>query len=131
MGKKQRTVKQCQGQDFRPARGWNGFLKKKKQKKKLLANNVNYWYHYLKMEDKMTIKCHRFGASCKISPRGVKMMTTTKVGEQPKASQQELVNGLKATRTSFSQKTVGDTLRRNGLKFFSACNVALLKKEYV
>ena len=42
-----------------------------------------------------------------------------KVQNNPKTTQGELVNDLKAAGTTVTKKTIGNTLRRNGLKYWS------------
>ncbi len=69
-------------------------------------------------------------APCKISPRGVSMIMRT-VRSQPRTTREDLVNDLKAAGTIFTKKTIGNTLRREGLKSCSARKVPLLKKAHV
>jgi len=64
---------------------------------------------------KMTVNLPQTGAPCKISPRGVSMILR-KVRNQPRTTREELVNDLKRAGTTVSKVTVGNTLRRNGLK---------------
>ncbi len=49
------------------------------------------------MKRKIIASLPRTGALCKISPRGVSMITRT-VRNQPKTTQEDLVNDLKAAR---------------------------------
>src|SRR4029434_4628373 len=49
----------------------------------------------------------------------------------PRATQGELVNNLKAAGTTVTKKTIGNTLRRNGLKYCSTRKVPLLKEAHV
>ncbi|KAJ8374544.1 hypothetical protein SKAU_G00051240 [Synaphobranchus kaupii] len=79
---------------------------------------------------KMTINRPLSGAPCKISPRGVSMIMR-KVRDQPRTTREELVNDIKAAGTTVTKKTIGNTLRRNGLKSCSARKVPLLKKAHV
>ncbi len=51
------------------------------------------------------------------------------VRNQPRTTREDLVNDLKAARTIVTKKTIGNTLRREGLKFCSAHKVPLLKKH--
>src|SRR4029434_7610901 len=64
----------------------------------------------------------RSGAPCKISPRAVSVIIQ-KVQNNPKTTQEELVNDLKAAGTTVTKKTIGNTLRRNGLKYCSTRKV--------
>ncbi len=70
------------------------------------------------------------GAPCKISPRGVSMIMRT-VRNQPRTTREDLVNDLKTTGTIVTKKTIGNTLRREGLKFCSTRKVPLLKRAHV
>src|SRR4029434_7713600 len=73
-----------------------------------------------------TVNCPRSGAPCKISPRAVSMILQN-VQDNPRTTQGELVNDLKAAGTSV---TIGNTLR-HGLKSCSARKVPLLKEAHV
>jgi len=55
-------------------------------------------------------------------------MIMRKVRDQPRTTQEELVNDLKAVGTTVTKQTIDNTLRRNGLK---SCKVPLLKKAHV
>ncbi len=79
---------------------------------------------------KITVNLPRTGAPCKISPRGVSMIMRT-VRNQPRTTREDLVNDLKAAGTIVTKKTIGNTLRREGLKSCSTCKVPLLKKAHV
>ncbi len=79
---------------------------------------------------KITINLPRTGAPCKISPRGVSLIMRT-VRNQPRTTREDLVNDLKAAGTIVTQKTIGNTLCREGLKSCSARKVPLLKKAHV
>ncbi len=68
---------------------------------------------------KITVNLPRSGAPCKISPRGVSMIMRT-VRNQPRTTREDLVNDLKAAGTIVTKKTIGNTLRREGLKSCSA-----------
>src|SRR4029434_5301210 len=70
------------------------------------------------------------GAPCKISPRAV-LVIIRKVQNNPRTTQGELVNDLKAAGQTVTKKTIGNTLRRNGLKYCSTRRVPLLKKAHV
>uniref|UniRef100_A0A4W5QPD4 Transposase Tc1-like domain-containing protein n=1 Tax=Hucho hucho TaxID=62062 RepID=A0A4W5QPD4_9TELE len=77
-----------------------------------------------------TVNLPRPGAPCKISPRGVAMIMRT-VRNQPRTTREDLVNDLKAAGTIVTKKTIGNTLRREGLKSCSARKVPLLKKAHI
>ncbi len=53
------------------------------------------------------------------------------VRNQPRTTREDLVNDLKAAGTIVTKKTIGNTLRREGLKSCSTRNVPLLKKVNV
>ncbi len=76
---------------------------------------------------KITINLPRTGAPCKISPRGVSMIMRT-VRNQPRTTREDLITDLKAAGTIVTKKTIGNTLRREGLK---SCKLPLLKKAHV
>ncbi len=50
---------------------------------------------------------------------------------QPRTTREDLVNDLKAAETIVTKKTIGNTIRRDGLKSCSARKVPLLKKAHV
>ncbi len=79
---------------------------------------------------KITVNLPRTGAPCKISPREVSMIMRT-VRNQPRTTREDLVNDLKAAGTIVTKKTIGNTLRREGLKSCRARKVPLLKKAHV
>ncbi len=81
-------------------------------------------------KQKITVNLPRSGAPCKISPRGVSMIMRT-VRNQPRTTQEDLVNALKAAGTIVTKKTIDNTPRREGLKSCSARKVPLLKKAHV
>ncbi len=53
------------------------------------------------------------------------------VRNQPRTTREDLINDLKAAGTIVTKKTIGNTLRHDGLKSCSACKVPLLKKAHV
>ncbi len=79
---------------------------------------------------KITVNLPRSGAPCKISPRGVSVIMRT-VRNQPRTTREDLFNDLKAAGTIATKKTIGNILRREGLKSCSARKVPLLKKAHV
>ncbi len=79
---------------------------------------------------KITVNLPRTGAPYNISPRGVSMIMRT-VRNQPRTTWEDLVNDLKGAGTIVTKKTIGNTLRREGLKSCSARKVPLLKKAHV
>ncbi len=78
---------------------------------------------------RITVNFPRSGAPCKILPRGVSMIMRT-VRNQPRTTREDLVNDNKAAGTIVTKKTIGNTLRREGLKSCSARKVPLLKKAH-
>ncbi len=79
---------------------------------------------------KITVNLPRTGAPCKISPRGVSMNMRT-VRNHPRTIREDLVNDLKSAGTIVNKKTIGNTLRREGLKSCSARKVPLLKRAHL
>ncbi|KAK3574258.1 hypothetical protein QTP86_004394 [Hemibagrus guttatus] len=71
---------------------------------------------------KITFNLPRSGAPCKISPRGFSMIKRT-VRNQPRTTWEDLVNDLKAAETIVTKKTIGNTLRCEGLKSCSTRKV--------
>ncbi len=51
--------------------------------------------------------------------------------DQPRTTREDVVNDLKAAGIIVTKKTIGNTLRREGLKSCSARKVPLLKKAHV
>ena len=78
----------------------------------------------------MTINRPRSGAPQKISPCEVARIMRTVIN-RPATTQRELANDRKAAGATVTRKTIGNTLRRNGLKSCSARKVPLLKKAHV
>ena len=58
-------------------------------------------------------------------------MMMRKVRDQPSTTQEELVNDLKAVRTTVTKRTISNTLHREGLKSCCTCKVPLLKKAHL
>lgn len=105
--------------------GYKTISKKLNEKVTAVGAIIRKWKKY-----NMTVNRPRLGAPCKISPRGVSMIMR-KVRNQPRTTREELVNDLKAAGTTVTKKTIGNTLRRNGLKSCCARKVPLLKKAHV
>ncbi|XP_066535302.1 uncharacterized protein [Hoplias malabaricus] len=74
---------------------------------------------------KMTVNLPLSGASCKISPCGVRMILR-KVNNQPRTTWEDLVNDLKRAGTTVSKMPVSNTRCRHELKSCRACKVPLL-----
>src|SRR4029434_8981250 len=77
-----------------------------------------------------TVNRSRSGAPCKISPCAVSVIIR-KVQNNSRTTQGEFANDLKAAGTTVTKKTIGNTLRRNGLKYCSTRKVPLLKEAHV
>src|SRR4029434_6333872 len=58
-------------------------------------------------------------------------MIIRKVQNTPRTTHGELVNDLKAAGITVTKKTIGNTLRRNGLKYCSTRKVPLLREAHV
>ena len=78
----------------------------------------------------LTINLPQSGAPRKIFQHGVNLMMR-KVREQPRTTQQQLVDDLKAVGTTVTKMTISNTLHCSALKSCSACKVPLLKKAHV
>ncbi len=112
--------------DLHKARmGYKTIAKQLSEKVTTVGATIRKWKKH-----KITVDLPRTGAPCKISPRGVSMIMRT-VRNQPRTTREDLVNDLKAAGTIVTKKTIGNTLRREGLKSCSARKVPLLKKEHV
>ncbi|KAK3545317.1 hypothetical protein QTP70_003720 [Hemibagrus guttatus] len=94
-------------------------------KKSTVGAIIRKWKTY-----KTTDNLPRSGASRKISPRGVKMITRT-VSKNPRTTRRDLVNDLQRAGTKVTKATISNTLRRQGLKSCSARRVPLLKPVHV
>ncbi|KAK3530439.1 hypothetical protein QTP86_024351, partial [Hemibagrus guttatus] len=94
-------------------------------KKSTVGAIIRKWKTY-----KTTDNLPRFGAPCKISPCGVKMITRT-VSKNPRTTRGDLVNDLQRAGTKVTKATISNTLRRQGLKSCSARRVPLLKPVHV
>ncbi len=94
-------------------------------KKSTVGAIIRKWKTY-----KTTDNLPRSGAPCKISPRGVKMITRT-VSKHPRTTRGDLVNDLQRAGTKVTKATISNTLRRQGLKSCSARRVPLLKPVHV
>ena len=103
--------------------GYKTINNKLGEKKTTFGAIIQKWKKY-----KITINRPRSGAPCKISPHGVRMIMR-KVRDQPRTTQEELVNDLKAVRTTVTKQTIGNTLRRNGLKSCSAHKVPCSRRH--
>ena len=74
--------------------------------------------------------CQSLGLHARYPTRVVSVIIR-KVQNNPRTTQGELVNDLKAAGTTDTKKTIGNTLRCNGLKYYSTCKVSLLKEAHV
>ncbi len=68
---------------------------------------------------KITVHLPLTGTPCNISPRRISTIMKT-VRNQPRTTREDLVNHLKAAGTTVTKKTIGNTLRREGMKSCSA-----------
>ena len=105
--------------------GYKTISKKLNEKVTTVGAIIRRWKKY-----NTTVNQPRPGAPCKISPHGISLIMR-KVRDAPRTTREELVNDLKAAGTTVTKKTIGNTLRRNGLKSCSARKVPLLKKVHI
>uniref|UniRef100_A0AAY5KHZ8 Transposase Tc1-like domain-containing protein n=1 Tax=Esox lucius TaxID=8010 RepID=A0AAY5KHZ8_ESOLU len=94
-------------------------------KKSTVGAIIRKWKTY-----KTTDNLPRSGAPCKISTRGVKVITRTVI-KNPRTTQGDLVNDLQRAGTKVTKAIISNTLRRQGLKSCSARRVPLLKSVHV
>ncbi len=87
-------------------------------KKSTVGAIIRKWKTY-----KTTDNLPRSGAPCKISPRGVKIITRT-VSKNPRTTRGDLVNDLQRAGTKVTKATISNTLHR-------ARRVPLLKPVHV
>ncbi len=105
--------------------GYNTIAKQLGEKVTTVGAIISKW-----MKHKITVHLPRTGAPCKISARGVTMILRT-VRNHPRTTREDLVNDLKTAGTIVTKNTIGNTLRREGLKSCSARKLPLLKKAHV
>ena len=105
--------------------GYKKISKKLGEKLTTVGTIVRKWKKH-----RVTANLPRSGAPRKISARGISMMMR-KVRDQPSTIQKELVNDLKAVRTTVTKRTISKTLHREGLKSCCARKVPLLKKAHI
>src|SRR4029434_1166119 len=105
--------------------GYKTIGKKLGEKQTSIGTIIRKWKQH-----QTTVNRSRSGAPCKISPRAVSVIIR-KVQNNPRSTQGELVNDLKAAATTVTKKTIVNTLRRSGLKYCSTRKVPLLKEAHV
>ncbi|KAI4876413.1 hypothetical protein NFI96_000578 [Prochilodus magdalenae] len=110
---------------YKAGMGNKAISKKLDEKVTTVGAIIRKWKKY-----NITVNRPRPGAPCKISPRGVSLIMGN-AKNQPRTTREELGNDLKAAGTTVSKKTLGNTLKGNGLKPCSARQVPLLKKAHV
>ncbi|KAK3523603.1 hypothetical protein QTP70_002708 [Hemibagrus guttatus] len=94
--------------------GYKTIAKQLVEKVKTVGVIIRKWKKH-----KITVNLPQSGAPCKISPRGVSMIMRT-VRNQPRTTREHPVNDLKAAGTIGTKKTIGNTLRHEGLKSCTA-----------
>ncbi|KAI4892625.1 hypothetical protein NFI96_034102 [Prochilodus magdalenae] len=106
-------------------KGYGAIAKQLGEKRSTVGAIIRKWKKL-----NMTVNLPRTGAPRKTSPRGVSVILRM-VRNQPKTTQEELVNDLKRAGTTVSKVTVGNTLRHHSLKSRMARKVTLLKSAHV
>uniref|UniRef100_A0A8C7Q1R5 Serine/threonine-protein phosphatase 4 regulatory subunit 4 n=1 Tax=Oncorhynchus mykiss TaxID=8022 RepID=A0A8C7Q1R5_ONCMY len=94
-------------------------------KKSTVGAIIRKWKTY-----KSTDNLPRSGAPRKISSRGVKIITRT-VSKNPRTTRGDLVNDLQRAGTKVTKPTISNTLRRQGLKSFSARRAPPCLSQYM
>ncbi len=103
--------------------GYKTIAKQLGEKGTTVGAIIHKWKKY-----KITVSLPRSGAPCKISPREVSMIMRT-VRNQPRTTREDLLNDLKAAGTIVTKKTIGNTIRREGMKSCSAHKVPCSRKH--
>ncbi len=103
--------------------GYKTIAKQLGEKGTTVGAIIHKWKKY-----KITVSLPRSGAPYKISPREVSMIMRT-VRNQPRTTREDLLNDLKAAGTIVTKKTIGNTIRRKGMKSCSAHKVPCSRKH--
>src|SRR4029434_2735309 len=112
-GQDQRVDQGCQNAGM----GYKTIGKQLGEKQITIGAIIRNWKQH-----QTTVNRSRSGAPCKISPRAVSVIIR-KVQNNLRTTQGELVNDIKAAGTTVTKETIGNTLRRNGLKYCSTRKV--------